>query len=100
LEDGETDLLRRILYGTDEPCPECYGRASERRGAGYYPTRPTCLPCHGTGRIKTPGLVERVMLDVIAAAGIDADPLGPDDARDVRVGDVREPLRREIGEKP
>jgi hypothetical protein len=64
-----TQDLRRNLYGTDEPCPEC-----ETSGVGsppadgrpYGPVCPTCHELRGTGRIKTPGLVERVAASALA----------------------------------
>ena len=64
-----TQDLRRILYGIDEPCPEC-----ETSGVGsppadgrpYGPVCPTCHELRGTGRIKTPGLVERVAASALA----------------------------------
>jgi len=43
--------FRRILYGTDEPCPDPY----HDHAFGHVGC-PACV----TGRIKTPGLVERV----------------------------------------
>jgi len=48
--------LRRILYGTDEPCQRRGMKASYRFRHGYE----DCPDCHGTGRIKTPGLLYRV----------------------------------------
>ena len=75
-----TQDLRRILYGTDEPCPECKATGADTDGEGYY----TCPVCWGPGRLKTPGLVERVA----AGAGL---------AWDER---FRASLRREIGEAP
>jgi len=94
--------FRRILYGTDEPCMEC-----ETSGVGsppadgrpYGPVCPTCHELRGTGRIKTPGLVERWMLFLCYAAGVAGeDARAPDEFRPVLVGDVLEFLRREIGE--
>ena len=80
-----TQDLRRILYGTDEPCPEC-----ETSGVGsppadgrpYGPVCPTCHELRGTGRIKTPGVEDR-LLPVVG-------PIAP--------ADMRANLRREIGE--
>jgi DnaJ-class molecular chaperone len=45
--------LRRILYGTDESCPNCGGRGwtNEWEDADLIGT--PCPVCHGTGRIKT-----------------------------------------------
>jgi len=78
-----TKDFRRILYGTDEPCPVCHGSGHDRKAfcpAGAWdeeredksvPLRPSetachpCPTCHGTGRIKTPGLVERVGDDAV-----------------------------------
>jgi len=72
-----TQDLRRILYGTDEPCPEC-----ETSGVGsppadgrpYGPVCPTCHELRGTGRIKTPGMVERI--DRAQRGDDDGVPLG------------------------
>ena len=87
--------LRRILYGTDEPCRPC-------GGLGYDPIRHVgCSACHGTGRTKTPGLVERWMLFLCYAAGVvGEDARAPDEFRPVLIGDVLEFLRREIGDNP
>ena len=56
--------LRRILYGTDEPCSECNGRGwSPNYEEGIMTTsvfNVPCPTCHGTGRLKTPGVVERL----------------------------------------
>ena len=78
--------LRRVLHGTDEPCPECEGSGQVWVGTRLpgYPRannyRP-CPICHGTGRIKTPGLEDR-LLPVV----------GP-----IALADMRANLRREIG---
>ena len=55
-----TQDLRRNLYGTDEPCPDSYRSTKFPYGHGGCPT------CHSTGRIKTPGLVERVAASALA----------------------------------
>ena len=100
--DAMRTKLIRSVYGTDEPCPEC-----ETSGVGsppadgrpYGPVCPTCHELRGTGRIKTPGLVERWMLFLCYAAGVAGeDARAPDEFRPVLVGDVLEFLRREIGE--
>jgi len=72
--------LRRIVYGTDEPCMACksLGRIAE------------CPTCHGTGRIKTPGLVERVTTHDGFYSCCDDD----------HCIEVRALIRREIGEAP
>ena len=97
-----TQDLRRILYGTDEPCPECKTSgvgSPPADGRPYGPVCPTCHELRGTGRIKTPGLVERWMLFLCYAAGVvGEDARAPDEFRPVLVGDVLEFLRREIGE--
>jgi hypothetical protein len=74
----DASQLRRILYGTDEPCPGC---TVARTLSGNV----TCAICHDTGRIKTPGLVERV--DRAQRGDDDGVPLGYIGA-----------IRREIGE--
>ena len=66
-ETDEACLLRRILYGTDEPCPVC-------DGTGYDPPDYPCLFCHGRCRLKTPGLVERI--DRAQRGDDDGVPLG------------------------
>ena len=79
--DATMTRLGRVVYGVVEPCPEC-----KPLMAG------PCSRCHGTGRIKTPGLVERVVADVSEhepADGRLTDYL-------VRVL-VREAIAREIG---
>jgi len=86
-------LLRRILYGTDEPCPECGGSGREPNEPG---TRYQCRTCHGTGRIKTPGMVERVKREVLAAAESDELPKSAGVAYGIVL--AAEALRREIGE--
>ena len=65
-----TQDLRRILYGTDEPCPGCKATGADTDGEGYY----TCPICWGTGRIKTPGMVERI--DRAQRGDDDGVPLG------------------------
>ena len=70
-----TQDLRRVLYGTDETCPE----------PDFYhwvTTQPCCGTCHNTDRLKTPGLEDR-LLPVVG-------PIAP--------ADMRANLRREIGE--
>ena len=94
-----TQELRRALYGTDEPCPEC-----ETSGVGsppadgrpYGPVCPTCHELRGTGRIKTPGLVERVKREILAAAESDELPKSAGAAYGIVL--AAEALRREIGE--
>ena len=84
--------FRRILYGTDEPCRPC-------GGLGYDPIRHVgCSACHGTGRIKTPGLVERFKQEVLGAAESDELPKSAGAAYGIVL--AAEALRREIGEKP
>ena len=73
-----TQDLRRILYGTDEPCPGC---TVARTLSGNV----TCAICHDTGRIKTPGLVERALAQVAVQS-------------DSEHGRLVAFLRREIGE--
>jgi len=101
-----TQDLRRILYGTDEPCPVCGGegwlKPYEKPARGNcvttYSGRP-CGSCGAGGRIKTPGLVGRWMVFLCYAAGVvGEDARAPDEFRPVLVGDVLEFLRREIGE--
>ena len=85
-------ILRRILYGTDEPCMACksLGRIAE------------CPTCHGTGRLKTPGLVERLGV----AAEHTQVPGWPErtyyllDPTSREFSAWRSALRREIGEAP
>ena len=72
-----TQDLRRILHGTDEPCPGCGGTGFSYRE--YYAA--PCLMCHGTGRDRTPGLEDR-LLPVV----------GP-----ITLADMRANLRHEIG---
>ena len=62
-----TQDLRRSLYGTDEPCPGC---TVARTLSGNV----TCAICHDTGRLKTPGLVERI--DRAQRGDDDGVPLG------------------------
>ena len=76
-----TQDLRRILYGTDEPCQRRGMKASYRFRHGYE----DCPDCHGTGRIKTPGLVERVDTEYARGPWYDDETW-------------RDCLRREIGE--
>ena len=113
--------FRRILYGTDEPCPECYRPASgwcddprtlagapigqyhcpgcgvmQLAGAAHM----VCERCHGTGRLKTPGLVERLGV----AAEHTQVPSWPErtyyllDPTSREFSAWRSALRREIGE--
>ena len=90
---GDNTLLRRILYGTDEPCPVC-------DGTGYDPPAHPCLSCHGSGRLKTPGLVERLGV----AAEHTQVPSWPErtyyllDPTSREFSAWRSALRREIGE--
>jgi hypothetical protein len=70
--------LRRILYGTDEPCPDPY----HDHAFGHVGC-PACV----TGRIKTPGLVERVDTEYARGPWYDDETW-------------RDCLRREIGEAP
>jgi len=93
--------LRRIVYGTDEPCPTC-----QNTGWGSVTYGPNCgVPnvcptCHGTGRIKTPGLVERLGV----AAEHTQVPSWPErtyyllDPTSREFSAWRSALRREIGE--
>ena len=85
-------LLDRILYGTDEPCPGCGGTGFSYRE--YYAA--PCLMCHGTGRLKTPGLVERLKQEVLGAAESDELPKSAGAAYGIVL--AAEALRREIGE--
>ena len=74
-----TQELRRALYGTDEPCPE----------PDFYhwvTTQPCCGTCHNTGRLKTPGVVERLEHDIAVSVTPDVG---------LRWLDA---IRREIGE--
>ena len=81
----DASQLRRILYGTDEPCRPC-------GGLGYDPIRHVgCSACHDTGHIKTPGLVERVCA-VSDAIQQNTHPAPPMADR------LLFALRREIGE--
>jgi hypothetical protein len=89
-----TDLLRRILYGTDEPCPECHNSTMYALNlAGEWRYQP-CATCPETGRIKTPGLVERALEGVLRVGEEEGHPNL--DATTLRI--VRTVLRREIGE--
>jgi hypothetical protein len=47
-------------YGEEEECAECRGSGRIRDPEGGIPFRCPGPHCHGTGTIKTPGLVERV----------------------------------------
>ena len=81
-----TQDLRRILYGIDEPCPECdhgaiYGSPPEWTGARVPIAE--CPTCHGGCRDKTPGLVERLKVQL---------------HYDCELPEVIEVLRHEIGE--
>jgi len=88
-----TKDLRRILYGTDKPCPVW-------DGTGYDPPAHPCLSCHGSGRLKTPGLVERLGV----AAEHTQVPSWPErtyyllDPTSREFSAWRSALRREIGE--
>ena len=75
-----TQDLRRILYGTDEPCP---GNVCRVNPGWKYAQCPTC---HGTGRLKTPGVVERLEHDIAVSVTPDVG---------LRWLDA---IRREIGE--
>jgi len=98
-----TQDLRRILYGTDEPCPECdhgaiYGSPPEWTGARVPIAE--CPTCHGGCRDKTPGLVERLGV----AAEHTQVPGWPErtyyllDPTSREFSAWRSALRREIGE--
>jgi len=56
-----TDFLEGLVYGIDEPCAVCQGRGwyniSETSGNSTNIHTVTCSTCHGTGRLKTPGVV-------------------------------------------
>ena len=82
-----TKDLRRILYGTDKPCPVCLLGTNGPSGlvqVADHELSP-CLRCAGSGRLKTPGLVDRVEGEVHGSV------LG-------YAGQFRAALRREIGE--
>ena len=85
---GDNTLLRRIVYGTDEPCPTCHGLGtSDDAPVGY-----TCNgPCHGTGRIKTLGLKGRLQTAFLCGDGT---------YDGFAVERLLEAIRREIGEAP
>jgi len=92
-------LLSRSLYGTDEPCPACDGSGLGERidaAAAEFFHREKCLSCHGTGRLKTPGLVERLKQEVLGAAESDELPKSAGAAYGIVL--AAEALRREIGE--
>ena len=78
-----TQDLRRILHGTDEPCPDSYRSTKFPYGHGGCPT------CHGTGRLKAPGLGDRLRRAFLCGDGTYA---GPETTR------LLEAIRREIGE--
>ena len=77
-----TQDLRRILYGTDEPCPVC-------DGTGYDPPAHPCLSCHGSGRLKTPGLGDSLKRAFLCGDGT---------YDGFAVERLLEAIRREIGE--
>jgi RecJ-like exonuclease len=81
---GDNTLLRRILYGTDEPCPVC-------DGTGYDPPAHPCLSCHGSGRLKTPGLGDSLKRAFLCGDGT---------YDGFAVERLLEAIRREIGEAP
>jgi len=88
-----TQDLRRILYGTDEPCPE----------PDFYhwvTTQPCCGTCHNTRRLKTPGVVERLKHQVFDAAVAGDGPEMPNTSAALVYGAglTFEALEREIGE--
>ena len=79
-----TKDLRRILYGTDEPCPTCEGSGCPSKVDG-------CPICHGTGRIKTPGVGDRLKRAFLCGDGT---------YDGFAVERLLEAIRREIGEAP
>ena len=55
-------ILRRILYGTDKPCPVCLLGTNGPSGlvqVADHELSP-CLRCAGSGRLKTPGVGDRL----------------------------------------
>ena len=82
--------LRRIVYGTDEPCPTC-----QNTGWGSVTYGPNCgVPnvcptCHGTGRIRTPGVGDRLKRAFLCGDGT---------YDGFAVERLLEAIRREIGE--
>jgi hypothetical protein len=91
--DATKALFEKVVYGTDEPCPKCGGNGILGRQA--YIGLGNCLDCggtehhYGTGRIKTPGMVERVEA-ALPAVGAAINAAAAD-------YEWRESLRREIG---
>lgn len=55
--DGNA-AIESWAYGTEEECPE--PRTAHDPGAAHLGP---CSTCHGTGKVRTPGLVERVLDD-------------------------------------
>ena len=86
-------LLRRILYGTDEPCPVCKGDGSDPAmyGCADGPLATPCPTCHGTGRIRTPGVGDRLKRAFLCGDGT---------YDGFAVERLLEAIRREIGEAP
>jgi hypothetical protein len=87
-----------IVYGTDEPCPSCGGTGWDPKwGTGRVP--PVCHFCHGTGRLKTPGVVERLKHQVFDAAVAGDGPEMPNTSAALVYGAglAFEALEREIG---
>jgi hypothetical protein len=87
---------KQILHGT-ELCLACGGSGFSYREYDAVP----CLTCNNTGRIKIPGLVERLKQQVLAAAtngGGSATLPNTSAALVYGAGLAFEALEREIGE--
>ena len=86
-------VLRRILYGTDKPCPVCLLGTNGPSGlvqVADHELSP-CLRCAGSGRLKTPGVSDRLKRAFLCGDGT---------YDGFAVERLLEAIRREIGEAP
>ncbi len=63
-DDSPWAEVEAWAYGTERECPECLGD-------GLRSTEP-CHTCHGTGKVREAGLVERVKVAAFDGEGWDA----------------------------
>ena len=89
--DATKALFEHVVYGTDEPCPECKGANWGTRCYGGSLVPDVCPACHGTGRDRTPGLGDRLQAAFLCGDGT---------YDGFAVERLLEAIRREIGEAP